>query len=741
MGMAAGQARLLSITSRMSDNELRAQIINNNKMRLATESSQVSESYVQALNEAQLMFTNYDQDNNASYQALTFNALTQYNPYNNQYALFNSAGNILVSESDAKKLKAANGDLNAFLKSYGLENTTTYWNNLKAHTEQITDPNDPNKTITKIKYKTGLTDKDGNESLGVVEYNGSADDAVADLQKRYEGYDKTHPGYLNAKSSATYNKYTTLVDDYVEKRTDFLAVIADNMAAQYESLTGNVIINNKNEAKTPSELASGLANEDTNTTAKAAAWLNGISDLIKNMKTYALNGSDNETLKDLQAMITNNSGTHKTDTYPSTDYKIEGNKLTLSDGDDKVFELTVNGSSYNITLYVEDSTSTDGATTTKTGSGSVTDGNDLSIKFDGTNFGSLPTTWDDKCMEIKIPKDIIAKLNNTGSPNPTGQIEIKQLNDIENMKEIGKSVLNALSQVIYNEWDPTHGDPAYSTFGPGCSVAEQTAAKIADSLNLTGQAKTDKIKEILAKQTLAKESFELAAKQLSEFLFGSPTPPIDKMELDNIEKTHDALKGNTGETKNLENEDVTWEQKFEKIYDVYVLDCIQNTYGEPSYAWIDTSKPQNIPVNKDDDTDTSYNENGQAKKVWYENLFLRAQQSGYQVLLDGLASSKEWIQFAFNSGIVSMEQIDAYNNWNPIIYSNCSDITEQTNNAAIAQAEAEYNAAMNKIENKDKRYDLELKNIDTEHNSLQTEYDSIKGAVDKNIERTFKMYS
>ena len=32
MGMAAGQARLLSITSRLSDNELRAQIINNDKI-------------------------------------------------------------------------------------------------------------------------------------------------------------------------------------------------------------------------------------------------------------------------------------------------------------------------------------------------------------------------------------------------------------------------------------------------------------------------------------------------------------------------------------------------------------------------------------------------------------------------------------------------------------------------------------------------------------------------------------
>ena len=122
-------------------------------------------------------------------------------------------------------------------------------------------------------------------------------------------------------------------------------------------------------------------------------------------------------------------------------------------------------------------------------------------------------------------------------------------------------------------------------------------------------------------------------------------------------------------------------------------------------------------------------------------MFERIQTGGYKVLQDGLASSNEWIQFAFESGIVTMEQVDSNRNWQSLIYQNCSDITEQTNDAAVAKAEAEYKAAMNKIENKDKRYDLELKNIDTEHNSLQTEYDSIKTAIDKNIERTFKLYS
>ena len=36
---------------------------------------------------------------------------------------------------------------------------------------------------------------------------------------------------------------------------------------------------------------------------------------------------------------------------------------------------------------------------------------------------------------------------------------------------------------------------------------------------------------------------------------------------------------------------------------------------------------------------------------------------------------------------------------------------------------------------------MELKNIDTEHNSLQQEYDSVKSVIDKNIERSFKIYS
>lgn len=127
MGMSASQARLLTITARLADNELRSQTINNAKMRLSTQSAQASDNYINALNDANMMFSNYDLTGTSQSQLLTYNALTSYSSYNNQYGLVSSAGQLLVSESEAAMFKAADGNVNAYLKAHGLEYTTTYF--------------------------------------------------------------------------------------------------------------------------------------------------------------------------------------------------------------------------------------------------------------------------------------------------------------------------------------------------------------------------------------------------------------------------------------------------------------------------------------------------------------------------------------------------------------------------------------------------------------------------------------
>ncbi len=124
----------------------------------------------------------------------------------------------------------------------------------------------------------------------------------------------------------------------------------------------------------------------------------------------------------------------------------------------------------------------------------------------------------------------------------------------------------------------------------------------------------------------------------------------------------------------------------------------------------------------------------------------------YKVLEDGLMNSAEWLQAALNNNSITLERVDfaektevgtglADCEWNSLIWTSSNDITEEQDDVAITLAEAQYKQTLADIEAKDKQYDNQLKLLDTEHSALQTEYDSIKGVIDKNIERTLKLYS
>ena len=91
MGMSASQARLLSITSRMNDIELRSQQISNTKIRLADESEQVANNYTRALNASKLTYTDY-----SSGQAKTVD-LTPKNLSNYGLCLVNRSDNSIFS--------------------------------------------------------------------------------------------------------------------------------------------------------------------------------------------------------------------------------------------------------------------------------------------------------------------------------------------------------------------------------------------------------------------------------------------------------------------------------------------------------------------------------------------------------------------------------------------------------------------------------------------------------------------
>ena len=127
MGMSASQARLLSITSRMNDIELRSQQISNTKIRLADESEQVATKYTDALNASKLTRTDYS-SGQARKVNLTINELskagstlrlkrtdgktivskTAYDNYKNSLVYNNSDGSFCnkLPTEDARKREA-----------------------------------------------------------------------------------------------------------------------------------------------------------------------------------------------------------------------------------------------------------------------------------------------------------------------------------------------------------------------------------------------------------------------------------------------------------------------------------------------------------------------------------------------------------------------------------------------------------------------------------------------------------
>lgn len=121
MGMAASQARLLSLTARMTDNENSGQDISYAKIRLSQQTEQANNDYLEALDATKLtVLTGFDGTTEV-YTDISYALMTGYNTVacGLQYIVTDTDGKILVTEKQAKAYEAGNGDLNKFLAALG----------------------------------------------------------------------------------------------------------------------------------------------------------------------------------------------------------------------------------------------------------------------------------------------------------------------------------------------------------------------------------------------------------------------------------------------------------------------------------------------------------------------------------------------------------------------------------------------------------------------------------------------
>ena len=759
MGMAASQARLLSITSRMSDNELRAQLINNAKMRLTTDSSRVSDEYIAALNETRMMFSNFDVNGNEQSQGLTFNSLTAYSSYNSQYGIVSNAGQLMVSKTDAANFEKASG-LSDFLACYGLEQSkTTYFD------KYATDP-------------VGYYDEYGVwQDLGV---------SVGDMKNIYEGTQDAngidHYGYASSINSAEYHSYNSLVADYQAKKDDYKSAIKK---AENSFMDGNVSINGKTLKTDDGKTFETVYNEVKKFTSE------GISDGdITTYTNYMYKFLEQLGLAKGNSLISSPASRSPLTMKDSCDVYLDSMRKNFSTigtatgtvineyeySGDKTYGYAKYDEAGNFQSYVTSASGqvyiSDKQDSTNSGEEIVINGKTMylfqsqvagSKPYNVINYPANDTAQYKDLYYYEVSAEEYDANNGFSKTDADGNAKYYKYTtesaiegkDVKRF-EITDSLGNSIPCINNNQTQITKADKYDSLMFLYDYFKDNTMANLDENQFINGDETAKK----------AQEAYYKAAQNLATFIYGTNGTSIDKKYYDylddpswvlsqnhtqkqvsytkertdsdgnvskvtytsdNIDRTHynpytfpttttPATKQNIGGAE--------YTVSYQAIKDAYLINCMLNQYGTPTYTWIDKNNPD---------------KNADAKAQWYTNLYERM-AAGYKEMPENLMNSEEWIKFAFESGLVHMEQVDKSNKWTSTMYSNCSNITESTVDVDVTIAEAKYKKEMNKIEAKDKQYDLELKNIDTEHSSLQTEYESIKSVIDKNVERNFKMF-
>ena len=113
------------------------------------------------------------------------------------------------------------------------------------------------------------------------------------------------------------------------------------------------------------------------------------------------------------------------------------------------------------------------------------------------------------------------------------------------------------------------------------------------------------------------------------------------------------------------------------------------------------------------------------------------------------STDSDWLQNQIQSGTITIDIASLDKNGNLSFASTGVPgdqrleytTTTTIDKTAYAKAEAEYEHKLKDINQKDKKFDLDLSKLETERTALKTEYDSVKKVVQDNIERTFGIFS
>lgn len=248
MGMAASQARLLTITSRIHDVEYQAQSIQNAKIALATQSDEVYQDYLAALD--QTTFT--VKDNNNQTVVANFNTLCGINAArcksNERYLLRDDRGKIIVSDEIAEGYAANKGRTAYEFAMFMMEGQPADFDCDKYSDieKSIFDTNNTNNKLTSelSGIRDSITDqiyelydrlKDTDMNFeGLIEGENADEikqNIKANLIEKMSSVLKIFEDYKTAKENGVENSYT----DAVRENFNSAQKLIDGIKAQFET--------------------------------------------------------------------------------------------------------------------------------------------------------------------------------------------------------------------------------------------------------------------------------------------------------------------------------------------------------------------------------------------------------------------------------------------------------------------------------------------------------------------------
>lgn len=348
MGLSSSQARLLTITARLTSNEYESQQISNAKMRLATQSQDASAEYISALNKQVFNIVSFDNNGNQVSTPLTTSALYEYNDTKNQYLLTNSAGKVYLSHKDIENYKSSK-DLEAFLSKYGLnkifktEALKNAYNDVKALQPDL----------EAYKAKANTIKASYNADAWIIDKSNAQVDYINYLNKYNLAYDQLKQGKNvteeDVESAQTYMEDAKLV---------FMHLVSYESAIEYK-LIGTTEYDNYQKYKTAYALYTDELDHEGVDPANAYQWDDQTKAQWYTNLWYRINGSSTGNMHttnyiemDTKMMNSTNwvSDSIQKGTVRIEAASFERTEMTLKYDNDP-FIFTLNGIEWNTKIY------------------------------------------------------------------------------------------------------------------------------------------------------------------------------------------------------------------------------------------------------------------------------------------------------------------------------------------------------------------------------------------------------